>query len=439
MKGKVVGFIAIISLCSVSPSLSELDLSKPLTLRDCISIALERSAEIRNAKADLSLQELRVKGSWSEYLPQLSISGNYGFSERVGIGLGKDNYALSLSGSYLIWDHGRREITLSQERLGYSSAMSRFESIKQKLIFDVIQAYYTFLKARKLLEVDEELLRQTRANTEKVRAMKEMGYAIEADIAAAEVREASQELALAGDRNALEISRANLLNLMGLDPGIPIEVSEDPDYERYMEEGVFAVEEMPLEKAISIALANRAELKEMKDSIAGLERGVMLAKLQRWPRINAMYSYNLDIGSYLREGGSYANFRRWSVMIAMSFPFFDGGDAKRQVQQAQILLQKARESEAELERDVALQVRQAYLNLKQAEKALDISNKQVRNARLNLEVTRGKYEQQLAILIELLEAQALYSQALTNQVKAFYDYKIAKYAFQKAIGMLRWD
>jgi outer membrane protein TolC len=42
----------------------------------------------------------------------------------------------------------------------------------------------------------------------------------------------------------------------------------------------------------------------------------------------------------------------------------------------------------------------------------------------------------MGIPLELLEAQAAYAQALTSQVRAFYDYKIAKSALQRAMGEL---
>jgi outer membrane protein TolC len=68
---------------------------------------------------------------------------------------------------------------------------------------------------------------------------------------------------------------------------------------------------------------------------------------------------------------------------------------------------------------------------------LEITNTQVRNAQLSLEVTRGRYEQELAILLELLDAQTEFAGVLTNQVRAFYDYKVAQAALQRAMGILQ--
>ena len=120
----------------------------------------------------------------------------------------------------------------------------------------------------------------------------------------------------------------------------------------------------------------------------------------------------------------------------MSFPLFDGGVSKRQVQNVEMQLEQLRENSNELERNIALEVHQSYLSLKHSEKSLEISQKQVRNAQLSLEVTNGRFEQGMGIPLELLEAQGTYAQALTNQVRAFYDYKIARSALKRVMGQL---
>ena len=49
-------------------------------------------------------------------------------------------------------------------------------------------------------------------------------------------------------------------------------------------------------------------------------------------------------------------------------------------------------------------------------------------------MTQGRYEQGMSIFLEVLSAQSRYAQSLTNEVKAFYDYKLAEKSMQKAIG-----
>ena len=100
-------------------------------------------------------------------------------------------------------------------------------------------------------------------------------------------------------------------------------------------------------------------------------------------------------------------------------------------------LEQARENASDLERSIALSVRQSYLNLKRSETAVEISNTQVINAQLSLDVIQGRYKVGKAILLEVLDAQTSYAQALTDQVNAFYDYKIARARLLDAMGVLQ--
>ena len=109
-----------------------------------------------------------------------------------------------------------------------------------------------------------------------------------------------------------------------------------------------------------------------------------------------------------------------------NFTLFDSGVLGNRVKELNMQLEQARENASDLERSVALGVRQSYLNLKRSETAVEISNTQVVNAQLSLDVIQGRYKVGKAILLEVLDAQTSYAQALTNQVNAFYDYKIAR-------------
>ena len=91
----------------------------------------------------------------------------------------------------------------------------------------------------------------------------------------------------------------------------------------------------------------------------------------------------------------------------------------------------------ERKRSIALEVQQEYLNLERAKKSLDIAREQVRDATESLNVTQGRYEQNMVIFLEILSAQARYAQSLINQVRAFYDYKIAEKSLQVAMGTLQ--
>lgn len=417
----------------------EIDLAQPLTLEQCIQLALVNSTNIRNARIDLVIAELRVKNARARYYPDVFLNGRYSFSDDIDFGFERENYDAGLNAQYTLWDNGQREASFSQAKESRNATTSRNEQIKQNLIFQVTQAYYSILEAQELFKVGGEILARSQENTARTEAFVEAGILIPADVATSQVREANDELSLLNNQNDLEISMATLPRLMGLDPvrNPLITVAEDADYQRYRETGNIEILEILIEEAIQRSLENRPEFPEIQARIKQLEWDLTLAKLNRWPRLNARYDFDVNLDDYLRERENFEDFRSWSVTATMDFPIFDGGVTKRRVQEAELVLEQTREDASDLERSVALEVRQTYLNLRRAERAMQISDTQVRNAQLSLDVIRGRFEQELAILLELLDAQTEFAQALTNKVRAFYDYKITQTALLRAMGELQ--
>ena len=181
----------------------------------------------------------------------------------------------------------------------------------------------------------------------------------------------------------------------------------------------------------------RAELVRLKARLTSLMWSLKLARLDRWPVITAEYDYNILLDDYLRDRDVFKRYRNWSAVARISFPIFDAGSSKRREQSAAIAVKQMEEDLTELERSIALEVQQAYLSLQRAQKSLDIAREQVIDATESLNVTQGRYEQNMVIFLEILSVQARYARSLTNQVKAFYDYKLAGKALQKAIGILQ--
>ena len=433
----LIAQLAIAFSVGAQEPVGEVDLSQPLTLEQCTQIGLERASSMRNARLNLAIQELRVNTARADYFPQIFATGSYDFSDRIDFGFEPENYNLGLRGQYTIWDNGQREGGFAQAKENLNATASRNEGIKQGLILDITQAYYDVLQSQELVSVSEQILARSQENTRRTRDFVEAGSLIPADIATAEVREANDQLSLLNNQNSLQIAQATLPRLLGLDPGVLLTVAVDESYQLYQDRGTIERIETPVEEAIQTALDNRPEFQELQAQLRVQEWSLTLAKLQRWPRLNADANYDVNLDDYLRERENFSDFRSWSVGVSLNFTLFDGGILSNRVKELTMQLEQTREDASDLERNVALAVRQAYLNLKRSETSLDISKAQVLNAQLSLDVIQGRFDVDKAILLELLDAQTSYAQALTNQVNAFYDYKIAQTRLQDAMGVLQ--
>lgn len=410
------------------------DLSAPLTLEDCLEIGLDYASSIRTSNLSVESAGLQVDDAQATYLPGIRTAGSYLANDRNEFDFERDNFDWAVTADYTIWDHGRRRISLDQARESRDTAEARLDRTRQDLVLRIVRAYYGILEAKTLVAFDIAQLELSQGNTDQVRAFMEVGRRIEADVAAAEVRVASDELSLLNDQNALAFSYANLPTVLGFDPDTSMEIADDREFPVYRQTTQFAEYSKTLEETIDLALRQRPEIRESELGLRMLALSRDRAYLERLPVVTAQVNYGVDLDDYLHERENFKDFRSWDASARVTFPIFDGGQTRRQLERADLDIARSEEQHEELKRSLSLDVTQSYLNLTEAEKRLRISAVQVRNAQLSLDVTTERFRQELAIPLELFDAQTQFALANTTQIRAFYGYKIAQHALDRAIG-----
>lgn len=113
---------------------------------------------------------------------------------------------------------------------------------------------------------------------------------------------------------------------------------------------------------------------------------------------------------------------------------FDSGVTGAKVKQAESSLNKAREQAVETGNSVELEVRQADLSMKEAEKRIGATQVAVDKAKEDLKIAQTKYYAGAGTNLDVIDAQLALVQAGTNYTEALYDYNTNQAKLQKAIG-----
>ena len=90
--------------------------------------------------------------------------------------------------------------------------------------------------------------------------------------------------------------------------------------------------------------------------------------------------------------------------------------------------------EEQQRQQVALDVEQAYLRLVELQQRIKANEAAAGAARENLDLANGRYQVGVGSIIEVTDAQTLYTDAQTTYVRALYDYRIAQAQFVRAVG-----
>ncbi len=210
-----------------------------------------------------------------------------------------------------------------------------------------------------------------------------------------------------------------LRNLMGVSDDFVFEIVE-PKEEPFTPPS--------LTECLAQALRQRPEVREGEWQRESANATKQLARIATLPTLNIN-------GSYSRYPYTSRTIdKEWSVNFIVSYPVFDGGRVRAELNQAQLQLEQ---TELNLKRtldNVRLQVQQSYLNWQNARERWDAAQVAVKEASETARLTEEAYRAGAVSLLDVLNAQVALAQAETQEIQARYDLRRAAFALRHAIG-----
>lgn len=406
-----------------------------LNLERCIEIALKMQPNIVAATSTVNANMSRVGQSQANYYPQINLALSYDkilspsrrstgsstgtTTSSIGETGSFDQYFTGFNLSQMIYDFGRTPTQVKIQNLSLDSSRSDLENVSEQVVLNVKQAYYGVLQAKRSRDVSSDTVKQFQQHLDQAKGFYEVGTRPKFDVTKAEADLSNARLNLIKAENAVRIAIVNLNNAMGI-PEAPEYIIED--------NLLFQKYDMTFEDALSKAYKNRPDLISIIAKRQAAERSVELAKTGYYPVLTGNASYNWS-------GETFPLEHDWNVGAAISFPIFSGYLTKYQVEEAKANLNVLKANEELLRQNIFSDVKQAYLNLKQAEESFPTAELGVKQAEENFEIANGRYTAGVGNPIEVTDAEVLLANAKLSYIQALYNYKVSQASLEKAMGM----
>ena len=403
----------------------------PLTLDQCVSLALRNNPQILSSRYDVMESKERVTEARADLFPAINFSAGADRLLRPGeqVGGSPDPYSsfsAGLSAQYYLFKGFRTGSAISAARSNLEAASYQQEGNVQDLILQVNQDYYRLLQAGHLVKVAEKSLENARYHLEFAKARFEAGLATRSDILKAEVEVSSFNLALIRSRNNLLSSQGSLNILLGRSADSPLEVVDDlQDLQRQ--------EPADFRSLLAQAYEHRPELLGMNAQLQAQSANIKLARssLLPWVSAGANYSFNGSALSSLNKG--------WSFGLSLSYPIFSGFSLASRVTQEKIAFQAMDKRKSSLELGIGLDVWNAFLALNEAKERIEDAQVFLANARENLGLAEGEYREGAGSMIEVIDAQTNLVAAEVTLIDALADFKISLADLDRALGVDLWS
>ena len=393
-----------------------------LTLPQCLTIGLTANPALELARQNLVSAREKAGEARAGYYPTFKFATVYTHNSATenDMSMLSDGYETHLSVRQTVYD-GRATKELVRAA-GHNARAQEYEG--QKTGLDIVQnikaAYFETLKRRELLEVTKAMQESAAKHLEQARALYKEGMTPRSDVIKAEVRVSSAQLEAIQAENAWLSAKAVLAAAMGLPVTTAFDtVRQDPDSRNH--------EFPPLETMLALAHDSRPELQGAKARIAAAEAGRRQAQSGLYPNISLDASYGWQENRVIPDD------QKWSVGITIGIPVFEQLTARSKVNQAIATINGLKATETQTRRNIELEVKQAWLGLKEAHERQSVSVKALEQSTEDMLVSEGRYQEGVGTILEVIDAQTALTQAQTNQVAAF-DIATAQVKLDRATG-----
>ncbi len=463
------GLTAVLVVLTASLAFSE-----PLTLDDCIELALKNRASIIAARGEETLAKWGTRTALGAFLPRVNASYAYSKSKDADIksdvlvpsewGVFEDTLQLydttgapwgelrakyPMPTAYEVVETHREDQDRSSKSYGINASMSLFNladwfnyagakasrakahlnviASEQALIYSVKVSYYAYLATVENVAVQEQAVERSEEQFKLIDSKFELGSASKSDVLKQKVQFGNDKLNLLSARNAVTSTRAGLAYTIGIDPASDVEFSTG-----------YTIREFSgtMDEAITFGLEHEPGLLAVHKSLDMARHSVRSRWSEYLPKLSGWAAIGWSDGT--RGDTVTFNFssRSTTIGLQVTYNIFDGFWRERYLSEARVRQNTTRAELADKRNRVSRDINTAYLDIKQLREKKNVARETVEAAGEDLKITQEKYSLGAATILDLLDAQVSLKEAQVSMISTDFDLNLAVAKLEHAMGKM---
>jgi outer membrane protein len=332
-----------------------------------------------------------------------------------------DRAAGGLTVSQLITDFGRTHNLVRSSQSNTKAQLQNERATELDITLTVDQAFYQALTSRAVLKVAEATVNQRQATVDQVGALTKEKLRSDLDLSFADVQLSQAKLLLLDARNDAADAMASLNAVLG---------SERDEQYTLVDETTANPEPAPqdAEALLQTAFAARPDLAALNYSYTAA-RQFSSAEHDLWmPTVSALAAVG---GTPVRADQIQSSWYG-AAGANISIPVFNGFLYNARAREAKLRADAAGGQVRSLRDVIARDLRIAVLNAQNAFQRIGVTQKMLNESNMALDLSAERYKIGLSGIVELTQAQLA-------QTQAEIDYANARYAYQTALAVVRFQ
>ncbi len=445
---------------------------EPLSLEECVQIALQNNPQIKQAGLQVSANENNlIQSKWQRW-PTLGFNASQGFSfgrnidpftnQFVQRNVSFNNY--SLNSNVTLFNGFQLQNTIKQNDLTLQASQKDLDATRNDIILNVALAYLQVLTNQELIEVANRQGEATQLQLDRTQRLVDAGTLAESQLFDLRAQLANDELSLVNAQNNLELAKLSLKQFMNVPGNEDISVITlnvpDPALRAY---------EATVNEVFDTALRNLPQYQAAELRILAAAKSVELAKATGLPSLSLSGGVSTTFSSaapserFVADGtgsttqlipsqtrfvqageftfpviervtipnGSVQYFgyfdqldfnRNSSLNLSLRIPIFTNYQTRYRVANAKIQQQNLGYQADIVAQQIRQNVEQAYINMSNSAKRYSATANQVRALEEAFRVAESRFGVGAINSAEFNIAKANLDQARANLIQTKYDY-----------------
>lgn len=441
-----------VAICSLStttwaaPDAAVLPPGSEVSLHQAIDISLKLHPRRLEAVSQAGAAQEHVGVERAQVLPQVYGVGEYLRASENGIGntvwvnaLGvmprfsgvnhnaaagaaqnfgsHDNFLTGFAASQYLWDFGRVHGLIDQARFEEQAAEAQLRLTDLDLIYEVSSRYFGLLAADQIVKVYNQAIVQRSEHLREAQVFATNNLRPEIDVYVTKAQLSRSRLHLVQAHNQAAVAKAALDNAMGLS-------DRAPDYTLSDHLGASTID-ASLDKLVTLAMRLRPDLNMLRDEALAAGARIKQFRSDYFPTFSAT-------GGYMTMGQGLPAANNYYAGLVVTWPMFNGFETEHQVAEAKLRRQALEHQIEDLQQQVYLQVKSAFLNWQASVDEIARARETLEASQVELKLAQERYSAGLGNAVELEDAQRRNTDDSAAYVQALYDFAVAKAEVDRA-------
>lgn len=408
--------------------------SRTMGIEEMFRLADENSKSIQTYRTGKEVADENLKAAKAQRLPDISasLSGSYwgngklwdrDFSNATKIDMPHWGNNFALEAQQVVYAGGAISSGIELAELEKQLAEMDWQKNRQEIRFLLVGHYLNLYKLHNQIEVLHKNLELTDQLIANMQARLEEGTALENDITRYELQRETLRLQLAKVEDACKIANHQLVITLHLPEGTVVQPDTTLNDSR--------IQTLSEANWQELAAQNSLNLQQAETGIKVNRQRVKMERSERLPKISLVAAEHLDGPITIEVPVLDNNFNYWYVGVGVKYNISSLFKNNRKLKAARLNVRKAQETYELAQEQTNHAVQESYVNFLTSFTDLRTQQKSVELADQNYSVTSNRYQNDLALLTDMLDASNMKLSAdlgLVNaRINVIYNYYKMKY------------